>query len=154
MRIWNRALSTLLNPGGLEPEPGEISGFKDARKPKSNKAKPEPGRGFQELVPERTARGRGGGALLCPPWPPGSGRPGARGGQPGARSGPASCVSFRFLLRDTKVARATAQQPRSAARGPRQAGGGARACAPRRRRAPRAEPRGGGEGGGSGAPAR
>lgn len=66
MRIWNRALSTLLNPGGLEPEPGEISEFKDARKPKSNKAKPEPGRGFQESVPERAARGKGGGGFVVP----------------------------------------------------------------------------------------
>ncbi|XP_005346760.1 egl nine homolog 1 [Microtus ochrogaster] len=66
MRLWNRALSTLLNPGGLEPEPGEISEFKDARKPKSNKAKPEPGRGFQESVTERAARGRGGGGFVVP----------------------------------------------------------------------------------------
>lgn len=57
MPIWNRALITLLNPGGLEPEPGEISEFKDRRKAKTNKAKPEPGRRLQEPAPEQAARG-------------------------------------------------------------------------------------------------
>ncbi|XP_055473541.1 egl nine homolog 1 [Psammomys obesus] len=39
MWIWNPALITLLNPGGLEPEPGEISEFTDRRKTQSKQSK-------------------------------------------------------------------------------------------------------------------
>lgn len=55
--------------------------------------------------------------MLCPLRPPGSCRPGARRSLPGALSGPAGGLSFRFLLCNTKVAKAAAQQSRSAARG-------------------------------------
>lgn len=158
MRIWNRALITLLNPGGLEPEPGNISEFKDARKPKPNKAKPEPGPGTSVVGPYAGCQGgRGGGgagALLCPLRPPGSCRPGARRSLPGALSGPAGGLSFRFLLCNTKVAKAAAQQSRSAARGsPTGRWRRARAHAGGHARPGRSR-EAGGEGGGSGAPAR
>ncbi|MEJ1284286.1 egl-9 family hypoxia-inducible factor 1 [Cricetulus griseus] len=63
MRIWNRALITLLNPGGLEPESGEISEFKDARKPKPNKAKT---RTWPEGFSSRSLSGLPGGPFVVP----------------------------------------------------------------------------------------
>lgn len=120
MRIWNRSLITLLNPGGLEPEPGEISEFKDRRKAKNKQSKARTGLGdCKSWSPSRLP----GGPLLCPPRPPGSSRPGARGGRPGARSGPAAVLASVSSSARPRWPR----QPRSAARRPGQAGGAARA---------------------------
>lgn len=146
MRIWNRALITLLNPGGLEPEPGKISEFKDARKPKPNKAKPEPGPGTSVVGPYagcQGGRGGGGGGFVVPSaasreLQTGSAPQPARSTErPGGRSE----LPFPPLQYQGGQGRRAAVPERCPRVPDRQVE--ARARARRRPRAPRAEPRGG-----------
>lgn len=156
MRIWNRALITLLNPGGLEPEPGKISEFKDARKPKPNKAKPEPGPGTSVVGPYAGCQGgRGAGGFVVPSAASGELQTGSAP-QPARsteRPGGRSELPFPPLQYQGGQGRRAAVPERCPRVPDRQVEARARAHAGGHARPGRSR-EAGGEGGGSGAPAR
>lgn len=143
MRIWNRALITLLNPEVSNRNREKSQEFKDRRKAKTKQSQNQ-ARRLQEPVPEQAARG----AFVVPSAASGEQQTGSAQRPSRSLERPSGRLSFRFLLRETEVAEAAPERCRRARTG-------RWSCARAgRRRAPRAEPRGGGEGGGSGAPAR